>query len=137
MIRLKFSLHLIENGKVIDLVKFIPGKSDTEVFVDLKYSNGKNLRISDKIPYGMCFNFTEEVLIKNTVIVTFFEDDEVFHLSISEKERMEKEKFIKYPKLRPKKEPAIKSVQDIEDLSDEFYDFVDLMLGIDKMLISS
>lgn len=128
MIKLKFSLHLIENGHVVDLVKFTPGKSDSDVFVELKYSNGKEIRLSEKIPYGMCFNFTEEVLIKNTVIVTFFEDDEVFHLSITEKERLAHEKFIKYPKLRPKKEKSIPMTP--EEIEEDLI-FLDFMNGID------
>lgn len=93
MIMIKFSTNGVKS--------ITPGKSTTEVFVDIKYNNGSSTRFSEKIKYGSFFVFFDQSFLSNIGWVSFFEDNEVFHIPPAEKEEILREKYKLYPELHP------------------------------------
>ena len=111
-----------------------PGKSTKEVFVDIKYDNGSSTRFSEKIKYGSFFVFFDQTFLSNIGWVSFFEDNEVFHIPPAEKEEIMREKYKLYPELNPVKKVKTK----VEDFTEKDFSILDLKsVDLDDFLNSA
>jgi hypothetical protein len=126
MIMIKFS--------TIGVQSINPGKSTKEVFVDIKYDNGSSKRFSEKIKYGSFFVFFDQTFLSNIGWVSFFEDNEVFHIPPAEKEEIMREKYKLYPELNPAKKVKTK----VEDFTEKDFSILDLKsVALDDFLNSA